>query len=269
MELHQFTDSAVVTAVACLTESETPSAGLASLVELNSTCLALLARQALVPHANASPLLHEFPDLWTNLDLRARLRAAACPYLLLDVGFADATRWIGDDATTVSINAAGAFFTVPEASVVARQVFIYAWHLLQSTSPAAKLLLGIPEHCGDLIASRTLPQIYELADSHPEWLRPRWPALLSFWHDLLIAAEADNDGALLQARMRGLSLLAADLQPDLMQQRGVVLRRRADNQYRNKDRKVNHAIPGTGQVEDALLDRQGRTPKRRLFYDGD
>jgi hypothetical protein len=264
MDLPQILDSAFGTAVARLPEADIDRGALASLLELNSACLALLARQALVPHANASPLLDEFPDLWSNLDLQARQRAAACPYLLLDIGFADATRWSGDPATLV--NAPRGFFTIPEASAVARQVFIYAWHLLQqSPNPAATLFLGIPEHCGDLIASHTLPQIHELAERHPEWLRPRWPALLSFWRDLLLAARTEDDDALLRARMRGLRLLAADLQPDLMPKYGVALRRRADNQDLNKAR----SIPGTGQVEDEVLGRHGRTPPRRLFYDGD
>jgi len=262
MELRQIRDSGFGTAVARLPESEIHSgAAHASLLELNSACLALLARQALVP--NASPLLRKFPDVWRNLDLQARQRAAACPYLLLDIGFADATRWSGDPATFV--NAPRGFFTIPEASAVARQVFVYAWHLLQSPSPATKLFLGIPEHCGDLIASHTLSQIHELADRHPEWLAPRWPALHSFWRDLLVAATIGEDDELLRAQMRGLRLLAADLQPDLMPKYGVVLRRRADNQDLNKAR----SIPGTGQVEDEMLDRHGRTPPRRLSYDGD
>src|ERR1700752_3220047 len=67
---------------------------LESLTELNELCLALLAEQAAVACvAAASPLPRETANLWPALDAAARRRAASCPYLLLDAGFADAGRW--------------------------------------------------------------------------------------------------------------------------------------------------------------------------------
>ena len=59
---------------------------LESLVQLNEACLALLAEQAAVRSAPASPLLRQVGELWRVLDAGARRRAAACPYLLLDAG---------------------------------------------------------------------------------------------------------------------------------------------------------------------------------------
>jgi len=66
---------------------------LESLTELNELCLALLAEQAAARGAAGSPLLRQIGELWRGLDEAARHRAAACPYLLLDAGFADAPRW--------------------------------------------------------------------------------------------------------------------------------------------------------------------------------
>lgn len=66
---------------------------LESLLELNELCLALLAEQAAARTAQASLLLREVGELWRVLDAAARQRAATCPYLLVDAGFADPLRW--------------------------------------------------------------------------------------------------------------------------------------------------------------------------------
>ena len=66
---------------------------LESLVELNELCLALIAEQAAAHGATGSALLRQVGELWRELDAPARRRAAACPYLLLDAGFADTARW--------------------------------------------------------------------------------------------------------------------------------------------------------------------------------
>src|SRR2546429_7060109 len=66
---------------------------LESLVELNELCLGLFAEQAAVRCAQPSLLLRQVGELWRLLDAAARRRAAACPYLLVDAGFAHPQRW--------------------------------------------------------------------------------------------------------------------------------------------------------------------------------
>jgi hypothetical protein len=185
---------------------------LETLVELNERCLALLAEQAAVRGASATLLLRQVGELWRSLDAAARQRAAACPYLLIDAGFADPLRWRLPPAPQVA-DAQGiypSFFTVPAATELARLVFTYAWHLVRSQASAARLLLGMPAPSAALIGHYTLPQIQSLAESRPGWLRPRWPAGVQFWRELLLAA-ASGDAALLErARLRGVMLLAAE-----------------------------------------------------------
>jgi hypothetical protein len=191
-------------------------AALESLVELNELGLALLAEQAAVRGATSSLLLRQLGQQWHLLNADARRRAAACPYLLLDAGFADPLRWrllpaaqvaaqVGDAA-----GAYGAFFTVPAAAEVARLVFMYAWHLARSQTAAARVLLGMPAPTAALIARCTLRQIQAVAESHLEWLKPRWPARVQVWQELLSAAAAGEGRALERARLRGLTLLAAE-----------------------------------------------------------
>jgi hypothetical protein len=185
---------------------------LETLVELNELCFALLAEQAAVRGASASPLLREVGESWRALDAAGRRRAATCPYLLIDAGFGDPLRWRLPPAPQVA-DAEGAypsFFTVPAATELARLVFTYAWHLVRSQASAARLLLGMPAPSATLIGHQTLRQIQSLAESHPGWLRPRWPARVQFWRELLLAAASGEAAALERARLRGVLLLAAE-----------------------------------------------------------
>jgi hypothetical protein len=186
---------------------------LASLREVNEACLALLAEEAGGRATAISPLLRQFEALWGGLDAAARRRAAGCPYLLLDAGFAEPRRWLGANAAQVGDAEAayrGGFFSVPAAREVARLVFTFAWHLARSAGPAAHLLLGLPAPSALNIGQYTLPQIQALGESHPQWLRPRWPARVQVWRELLLAAAAGEARSLERARLRGIPLLAAE-----------------------------------------------------------
>jgi hypothetical protein len=184
-----------------------------SLLELNESCLALLAEQAAARAASSSLLLRLVAELWGGLDASARRRAAACPYLLLDAGLADPLRWRAATAPEVgdANGGYGSFFTVPATTEVARLVFTFAWHLARSHSAAARVLLGMPAPSATLIAQYTLRQIQTLAVRRPEWLRPRWPSRVAVWRELLLAAASGEAPALERARLRGLTLLAAEV----------------------------------------------------------
>ena len=82
--------------------------------------------------------------------------------------------------------------------------------LWRGLDAAARLLLGMPAPSATVIAHYTLPQIQALAASHPDWLRPRWPARVQVWRELLLAASGGESAALERARLRGLTLLAAE-----------------------------------------------------------
>ena len=185
-----------------------------SLVQLNGQCLELLADQALAAPTQGNLLLRQIAEIWRTLDAAARRRAALCPYLLVDAGFSDPGRWRRLEGGQVKDGAPApyaSFFTIPRASAVARQVFIYAWHLAQSKNTAAQLRLGMTTYCTHVISACTLPQIHELAERHPEWMRPRWPTKVKVWRELLLAAGSGEVVALENSRMHGLQLLAGEV----------------------------------------------------------
>jgi hypothetical protein len=186
---------------------------LAALAELNEQCLDMLALQSSATSVNQSPLLvRELGPLLRAMDPDARHRAAACPYLLFDAGFADQQRWAWVSGSYVSElqRKEPPYFTIQQTRSVARVVFTYAWHLSRSQNAAARLLLGMSAHCARLVAVCTLRQIHDLAENHPEWLQPRWSTRPAFWRELLTSANAGDSGGMEQARMRGLQLMAAE-----------------------------------------------------------
>jgi hypothetical protein len=186
---------------------------LASLTELNELCLALLVEQSEIRGSQAGVLLRSIADLWRTMDATARQRAAACPFLVVDAGFSDPLRWQAPPAPQVGDASEGpyaAFFTVPTAAHVARLVFTYAWHLARADGSAARFFLAMPADTATAISHWTLPQINSLADCHPGWLTPRWPARVAVWRELLTAAANGDQVVLERARLRGIALLAAE-----------------------------------------------------------
>ena len=188
---------------------------LETLAEVNEQCLELLCEQALAPPPEpAARLLVELRSLWSELDAAARRRAARCPYLLVDAGFAETGRWTRVLTRQVQdeprMRAPRAFFTVPRAVSVMRLVVTYAWHLASSQSAAAQLLLGMSAPSAELIGACTLSQINRLAESHVQWLAPRWPERVAVWRELLTTASSGEHAALERVRMRGMQLLAAE-----------------------------------------------------------
>src|ERR1700722_15638208 len=117
MVLHRETEEEIVGEFADLTAGSTRSEAFDSLVELNGQCLELLADQAYAQPTPGSLLLRQVGDIWRTLDAAARRRAASCPYLLVDAGFSDPSRWrwlegrhVNDGAPPATY---GTFFTVP------------------------------------------------------------------------------------------------------------------------------------------------------------
>ena len=186
-----------------------PQRTLSSLVDLNSQCLELLTEQSL-EKSSEGVVLREVGRLWRVLDAEARARAAACPFLLFDAGFADPKLWCGIHADPPPTDTR-AFFGVNRVQSVARQVVLFVWHLAQSNGFDAQLLLGIPVQRSNVIGAYTLSQIHQIAEGSSAWVSPRWPNRMIFWRHLLLAAASGQLKALEAARLQGLQLMAADV----------------------------------------------------------
>lgn len=192
------------------------SDALDALAAVNEQCLELLCEQA---SARAPPrprpaLLKDLEPLWYGLDTAARRRAARCPFLLADAGFArpPARPWLAASGIRDRDCSAppAPFFTVPRTVTVTRLVVTYAWHLACGEPAAARLFLGMPAPLAERLAARTLPEVFQLAEAEPGLLQPRWSDRVPVWRDLLAAAKGGEPAALERCRIRGLQLLAAE-----------------------------------------------------------
>ncbi|MBS0581330.1 MAG: hypothetical protein JSR36_18900 [Proteobacteria bacterium] len=178
-----------------------------SLLELNEACFELLAEQAeAMPETG---LAASCAGDWRLLSADGRRRAAGCPYLVFDLGFADAARWL-EPSRGAAGGLAAPFFTVAGAAPLAQAVAMFGWHLAHCHGTAARLLLGMSASCVTALNHSTLGQIRRAAAIHPHWLRPRWLRAPRIWSELLAAAGTDDAAALWRTRLRGQTLLAAE-----------------------------------------------------------
>jgi len=186
-----------------------------ALAGINEECLELLTAQSMVRTLQPHPMLGDLADLWRSLDARARRRAAECPYLLVDAGFADARRWRFPSGhamseSVVSVVEGPPFFTTPGSSDVIRRVLQFARDLARTNDVAARLWLAMPSHCTQLLAGYTLRDIDTAAARYPAWLKPRWSAHVPVWREFLTAAKSGEVAAIESARMHGIQLLAGE-----------------------------------------------------------
>jgi hypothetical protein len=210
-----------------------------SLIELNTQFLELLAEQGRVDATRIDGLLlREVSHRWSEFDAEAKRRAASCPYLLVDAGFGDPDRWRTRGFAARSADTP-AFFTVDRCRIVARQVFLYAWHLSNSRTFEGRVLLGMCSDCIEALRSYTLPQVLELAEQSTHSIWPRWPHLVGFWRELLLAARSGEFAALEAAKMHGIPLLAADFRAAFV--RALQVQRAADTTSR--DGPQSRALP--------------------------
>lgn len=194
-----------------------PSQGVdpAPLTELNAECLGLLASRAAdgVADAGAPPLLVELREEWAHLSAQAVRRLAGAPFSLFDAGLCEAPRWLEGRIREVHDQPQGSaspFFEPSEARSIRRRMLVYGWHLARSRPRAACLVFGAPLVAVESLAACSLASLELVAERNPRALRPRWPAQVSFWRELLGAASAAADRRLHELLLGGVQRLAAE-----------------------------------------------------------
>ncbi len=164
-------------------------------------------------HCCAPPrLVTLLREEWRRLDARAQRRLAACPYLLLDAGFAQHERWEPMPPAGVMDTApATTLFTGRGGVALVRRTLVLAWHLARSNRLMARVALGMTARSAERIAASRLRDLEALAELCPGWISPRWEQQPNVWQQLIGAACRDNPAVLRQAQLRGLQLLAGAL----------------------------------------------------------
>ncbi len=142
-----------------------------------------------------------------GLDGSERRRAAAVPFTLFSLRFADAPYWrsLIDAPPTLSRRAL-------QGEGVARTAIFLAWHLVQARPATAGLAMGMSVEVSALCRALPLSQLERLGSPCSAVLAPRWPTHGPFWARLLAAAR--SRAAQERARFFGMQLLAGECLAD-------------------------------------------------------
>src|SRR5262249_33946646 len=94
----------------------------------------------------------------------------------------------------------------------------FAWHVVQSDRMSARLLFGMPDAVGRMLAHASLSRLGQLA-SEPGLIAPRWSANPRFGPDILNVAAAKDWPRLVNACALGRQLTAGDFESSLQTSR--------------------------------------------------
>jgi hypothetical protein len=181
---------------------------LAPVSEINQTLLEALREGARDPRRVRLPrLLSALRAEWVRLDQAALERAAACPYLLLDAGFARPTFF--EPAASVMDAPAAGYLSCAEGVALLRRTLLLGWHLARANRLAARVLFGMSAVAAQQLALSPLRQLDALAERGAASVVPRWEQQPRVWQQLLRAARGGQELQLRAAQLRGLQLLAA------------------------------------------------------------
>ena len=196
------------------------SALLGPVAEINEQmleCLRLMAEDAapgpstsVTAAAGGAPrLVTLLREDWRGLDAKAQRRLSACPYLLLDAGFAQPQRWdCMGSAGVMDATVRCGYFSGRGGVALVRRTLVLAWHLARSNRVTARVILGMSALSAERIAATRLADLEGLAELAPGWIVPRWEQQVNVWRQLIAAARRGQPLLLRQAQLRGLQLLA-------------------------------------------------------------
>lgn len=196
------------------------SALLGPVAEINEQmldCLRLMALEAVAgadasagASASGAPrLVAQLSEDWRRLDAKSQRRLSACPYLLLDAGFAQPQRWDWmASAGVMDETARCGYFAGRTGVALVRRTLVLAWHLARSNRATARVILGMSALSAERIAATRLADLEALAEMAPGWIVPRWEQQPNVWRQLIGAACRGQPLLLRQAQLRGLQLLA-------------------------------------------------------------
>ncbi|HEY4972722.1 MAG TPA: hypothetical protein VII41_03880, partial [Steroidobacteraceae bacterium] len=185
------------------------SALLGPVAEINEQMLECLRLAAVDEAPGEAPrLVSALRADWRRLDAKVRRRLSACPYLLLDAGFAQPHRWDWMAGGVMDAAARGGYFAGRDGVALVRRTLVLAWHLARSNRVTARVILGMSAASAERIAASRLADLETLAELCPGWIVPRWEAQPNVWRQLIEAGCRGQPQQLRQAQLRGLQLLA-------------------------------------------------------------
>jgi hypothetical protein len=199
-----------------------------SVAEINAQCLDFLCALAAQPPRRLPEMFTGQLPVWRDLGATARAQLAASPYLLVDAGFDNESRWqlpAHRGVQDVHPVAPDPVFSGPGAEAFVQNVLVFGWHLARANRQLARVVLGMTPGCAVRVAALRLRDLDWIARHQPGWVRPRWERQPRVWRHLLSAASEPDAALLAQVSLRGLQLLAAAALPPAAGAGALSLRR--------------------------------------------
>jgi hypothetical protein len=171
--------------------------------QLNEQCVELVCELANNSAAQELPtfILHN-RDLWRLLEPEARKRAAAFPFVIVNLRFNDTDSWQqasdGHLMTPVDIGDCARYSSIPPKLLedLALETLLFARQAAREDASLAKVMFAMTPAVVRLIASLTVSQMRAIAVANAGQLRVCWGNDPEFWGELLVACRADDEKAL-------------------------------------------------------------------------
>jgi hypothetical protein len=183
-----------------------------AVTDINAQCIEFLTEMAGADTRHCPALFAGQAAFWQNLPPRAVQRLAGAPWLLVDGGFGDPSRWRHLESRMVHdlpVQYVEPVFVGAGAGDFIRRVLMLGWHLARAERQLARVVLGMSAACAERIAQLRLQDLDWLALHRPGWVRPRWERQPQVWRHLLLAARDPGAVQLTQVSLRGLQLMAS------------------------------------------------------------
>jgi hypothetical protein len=174
--------------------------------ELNRGFLELLGDEPGI--AGPAPWLDALADLAPD----ARELIADCPVTLFNLRFEQTAFWAEPEPPIVAEADVTPYLIGAPRSFVGTALF-FAWHVVQCSELAARLLLAMPSATYRAFRLLPLAQLDRYAQACPGLLLPRWIDHPCFWPDLLAAAARGDQVALDAALLSGIQLVFKEVEP--------------------------------------------------------
>lgn len=151
-------------------------------------------------------------ELWLALDEAAVRRAAAFPFLIVDVRFVDEVWWRASlTSTENSMSESSSVWPAEVARQLMSEVLVFAWHTVKWDRRVARLVLGMLPAVMEPIAALTPQQLDAIARRSAGAMRLRWEENRKFWSRLVDGARRNDEQLLAELHLHGELLLSGQL----------------------------------------------------------
>lgn len=193
----------------------TAAASIALVHQLNEQCVGLLCELATTSSSQELPkFVLQNRDQWRLLEVDARKRVAAFPFVIVDLRFKDAESWQGaGNGHLMSTTDFPPYSDVPPKLFedLILETLLFARQTAREDVNVAKAMFGMTSSVASLIGSLNLPQIRAIATGNTRLLRVRWDSDPEYWGDLLVACRGRDERAMATLRRQGKLLFCGEV----------------------------------------------------------